>query len=80
MLFYPVFGILIMGAGMNFVVEPVMGAINSALNSGLASMNGTSKILLGFILGAMMSVDMVVPSTRRRMCSEQLRLLPAIMI
>ena len=60
-LFYPVFGILIMGAGMNFVVEPVMGAINTALNSGLASMNGTSKILLGFILGAMMSVDMGGP-------------------
>ena len=60
-LFYPVFGILIMGVGMNFVVEPVMGAINTALNSGLASMNGTSKILLGFILGAMMSVDMGGP-------------------
>ena len=60
-LFYPVFGILIMGAGMNFVVEPVLGAINTALNSGLASMNGTSKILLGFILGAMMSVDMGGP-------------------
>lgn len=60
-LFYPVFGILIMGAGMNFVVEPVMGAINTALNSGLASMNETSRILLGFILGAMMSVDMGGP-------------------
>ena len=60
-LFYPVFGILIMGVGMNFVVEPVMGAINTALNSGLASINGTSKILLGFILGAMMSVDMGGP-------------------
>ena len=60
-LFYPVFGILIMGVGMNFVVEPVMGAINTALNSGLASMNGTSRILLGFILGAMMSVDMGGP-------------------
>ena len=60
-LFYPVFGILIMGAGMNFVVEPVMGAINTALNSGLASMSGTSKVLLGFVLGAMMSVDMGGP-------------------
>ena len=60
-LFYPVFGILIMGIGMNFVVEPVMGAINTALNSGLASMSGTSKILLGFILGAMMSIDMGGP-------------------
>lgn len=60
-LFYPVFGILIMGAGMNFVIEPVMGAINTALNAGLASMSGTSKVLLGFILGAMMSVDMGGP-------------------
>ena len=60
-LFYPVFGILIMGAAMNFVVEPVMGAINTGLNSGLASISGTSKVLLGFILGAMMSVDMGGP-------------------
>ena len=60
-LFYPVFGILIMGAAMNFVVEPVMGAINTGLNSGLASMSGTSKVLLGFVLGAMMSVDMGGP-------------------
>ncbi len=60
-LFYPVFGILIMGIGMNFVIEPVMGAINTGLNAGLASMSGTSKVLLGFILGAMMSVDMGGP-------------------
>lgn len=60
-LFYPVFGILIMGLGMNFVIEPVMGAINTALNTGLASMSGNSKVLLGFILGAMMSVDMGGP-------------------
>lgn len=60
-LFYPVFGILIMGIGMNFVIEPVMGALNTALNAGLASMSGNSKVLLGFILGAMMSVDMGGP-------------------
>ncbi len=60
-LFYPVFGILIMGVAMNFVVEPVMGAINTGLNTGLASMSGTSKVLLGFIVGAMMSVDMGGP-------------------
>ena len=60
-LFYPVFGILIMGGAMNFVIEPVMGAINTALNSGLANMSGSSKILLGFILGGMMSVDMGGP-------------------
>lgn len=60
-LFYPVFGILIIGLGMNFVIEPIMGAINTALNTGLASMSGTSKILLGFIVAAMMSVDMGGP-------------------
>lgn len=60
-LFYPVLGILLMGGAMNFVIEPVMGAINTALNSGLASMSGSSKILLGFILGGMMSVDMGGP-------------------
>lgn len=60
-LFYPVFGILLMGAGMNFVIEPIMGAMNSALNLGLASMSGTSKVLLGFILAAMMAVDMGGP-------------------
>lgn len=60
-LFYPVFGILLMGLCMNYGIEPVMGAINTALNSGLASMGGTSKVLLGFVLGAMMSVDMGGP-------------------
>lgn len=60
-LFYPVFGILLLGAGMIFVIEPVMGTINSALNAGLASMNGTSKVLLGFLLAAMMAVDMGGP-------------------
>lgn len=60
-LIYPLFGILIMGIGMNFVVEPVMGAINTALNAGLAGMGGSSKILLGFVLGAMMAIDMGGP-------------------
>ena len=60
-LIYPVVGILITGLAMNFVVEPVMGFINTALNNGLASMGGTSKVILGFILGGMMSVDMGGP-------------------
>ena len=60
-LIYPVLGILAMGIGMNFVVEPVMGGINTALNSGLASMGGSSKLLLGFVLGAMMAIDMGGP-------------------
>lgn len=60
-LFYPVFGILSVGLVMNFAIEPVMGAINTALNSGLASMGGSSKVLLGFVLAAMMAVDMGGP-------------------
>lgn len=60
-LIFPLFGILIVGVGMNYVIEPVVGAINAALNSGLASMGGTSKTLLGLILGAMMAIDMGGP-------------------
>lgn len=60
-LLYPVFGILIMGLLMTFAVEPVMGGINTALNAGLSSMSGTSKILLGMIVGGMMSIDMGGP-------------------
>lgn len=60
-LIYPVVGILVMGLGMNFIVEPVMGAINTGLNGFLSSMGGTSKIVLGLILGGMMAVDMGGP-------------------
>ncbi len=60
-LLYPVFGILIMGLAMNFIVEPIMGGINTALNAGLSGMGGTSKILLGLILGGMMAIDMGGP-------------------
>lgn len=60
-LIYPVAGILIIGLLMQFIVEPVMGGINTGLNSALTSMSGTSKIALGFILGGMMAVDMGGP-------------------
>lgn len=60
-LIYPVVGILIMGIFMTFAVEPVMGGINTALNNGLKAMGGSSKILLGMILGGMMAIDMGGP-------------------
>nr|WP_288978927.1 fructose-specific PTS transporter subunit EIIC [uncultured Blautia sp.] len=60
-LIYPVVGILLMGLLMAFVVEPLMGGINTALNNGLTSMSGSSKIVLGLILGAMMAIDMGGP-------------------
>ena len=60
-LIYPVFGILGIGLLMNFAVEPIMGAINTALNNGLTGMGGSSKIVLGLILGGMMAFDMGGP-------------------
>lgn len=60
-LIYPLFGIFIVGVAMVYIAEPVMGAINTGLNSGLASMGGTSKIILGLVLGGMMAVDMGGP-------------------
>ncbi len=60
-LIYPVCGILIVGLAMMFIVEPIMGGINTALNNGLAAMGGTSKVLLGFVLGGMMAIDMGGP-------------------
>lgn len=60
-LIYPLVGILILGLAMSFIVEPVMGSINTALNSGLNSMGGASKLILGLILGGMMAIDMGGP-------------------
>lgn len=60
-LIYPVVGILLIGLLMNFIVEPVMGGLNTGLNNALTSMGGSSKILLGLLLGAMMAIDMGGP-------------------
>ena len=60
-LIYPLAGILIMGLLMSFAVEPIMGSINTALNNGLTSMGGMSKVVLGLILGGMMAIDMGGP-------------------
>ena len=60
-LIYPVVGILIMGLAMNFIVEPVMGGINTGLNNFLSGMGDSSRIVLGLILGGMMAIDMGGP-------------------
>lgn len=60
-LIYPVVGILVVGLCMTFVIEPVMGGINTGLNTFLAGMGSTSKVMLGFILAAMMAIDMGGP-------------------
>lgn len=60
-LIYPVVGILMMGLAMNFVVEPIMGGINTGLNIFLSGMGDSSRIVLGLILGGMMAIDMGGP-------------------
>ncbi|MDO5396686.1 MAG: fructose-specific PTS transporter subunit EIIC [bacterium] len=60
-LLYPVFGVFIIGTLMLFVFNPVIGIVNEALASFLNSMGGSSKILLGIVLGAMMAIDMGGP-------------------
>ena len=60
-LIYPLAGLLLMGLLMSFIVEPVMGGLNTALNHGLTGMGGTSKVILGLILGGMMAIDMGGP-------------------
>ena len=56
-LLYPVLGLLIMGVLMTYVINPPTAAFNQWLAGALASMSTTSKILMGFVLGGMMSID-----------------------
>lgn len=60
-LLYPLIGIFAIGIIMTFIVEPPVGALNTWMNHALSSMNGSSAIVLGAILGGMMAVDMGGP-------------------
>ncbi|MCC0642712.1 MULTISPECIES: PTS fructose transporter subunit IIABC [unclassified Clostridioides] len=60
-LLYPLFGTLLMGVIMTFLVIPPVTAINNAMVGFLNSLGGTSKIVLGLVLGGMMAVDMGGP-------------------
>lgn len=86
-LLYPFFGVLLMGAIMIFVVNPPVGAFNSWLNDGLASMGESSKILLGAVLGGMMSIDFGGPFNKAAyvfgtaaIASGQFDIMAAVMI
>lgn len=60
-LLYPLLGIFLVGVIMQFVVEPPIEALNTAINNGLNGLNGASAVVLGILLGGMMSVDMGGP-------------------
>ena len=60
-LFYPVLGVLFIGLAITFVINPPVSALNHWLMDSLQSMGTTSRLLLGLIFGAMMSVDMGGP-------------------
>ena len=59
-LIYPLIGVLFMGAFM-CLVNPVMSLINTGLTSFLNSLGESSRILLGAVMAAMMSIDMGGP-------------------
>ena len=59
-LLYPLIGILLVSVVTTFI-NPFVGAINDGLTSLLNGMGGTSKIILGAVVGGMMSVDMGGP-------------------
>ena len=60
-LIYPLLGILGIGLIMIYAIEPVVGAINTGLNSFLSSLSGANVILLGMLVAGMMAVDMGGP-------------------
>ena len=46
---------------MTFIINPPVAAINTALTNALNSMGGSSKVILGMLLGGMMAIDMGGP-------------------
>ena len=60
-LLYPLLGIFLIGVIMQLVVEPPIGALNTAINNGLNGLNGASAVVLGVLLGGMMAIDMGGP-------------------
>ena len=60
-LLYPFFGLLLMALLMTFIINPPVAAINTALTNALNSMGGSSKVILGMLLGGMMAIDMGGP-------------------
>lgn len=60
-LIYPLLGILIIGILMQMIITPPVASINEWLLSTLASMDTSSRVMVGLIMGGMMAIDMGGP-------------------
>lgn len=61
LLLIPLLSVIVMGLASCFIIEPIIGQINSAMSNFLGSMSGSSKIILGLIVGGMQATDMGGP-------------------
>jgi len=60
-LLIPLFGMLIVGVAMVYVIEPLVGWLNTAINNGLSNLSGVNMVILGALVAGMMAVDMGGP-------------------
>lgn len=85
-LLYPVFGIFLMGALIQIIINPPVALLNEALYGMLARMGTSSRVLLGIVLGGMMSVDMGGPINKAAyvfgtasLASDEFQIMAAVM-
>lgn len=86
-LIYPLFGILLIGVIITFVINPPVSALNTGISNTLNNMGEGSKILLGAVLGGMMAFDMGGPLNKAAyvfgtasLASGQYEIMAAVMI
>ncbi|WP_088810568.1 MULTISPECIES: fructose-specific PTS transporter subunit EIIC [Listeria] len=60
-LLYPVFGLLITGGLMYFIIDPIFKVINDFLTTQLNGLGTANAAVLGLVLGGMMAIDMGGP-------------------
>ena len=79
-LLYPLCGIFLIGAIIIFLINPPVGALNTALFNGLNSMGSSSRVLLGIVLAGMMSIDMGGPINKAAYVFGNFVMMAAVMI
>ncbi len=85
-LLYPVLGIFLMGALIQVIINPPVAWLNEALYGLLSRMGTSSRVLLGVVLGGMMSVDMGGPINKAAyvfgtasLASDEFQIMAAVM-